>query len=157
MELRPALRRAWPDLAAGAIYVLIALLFVVQSLQYELGSLLRMGAGFFPLMLGSMLLVLGIAVAASGFVAEREQPVTGFPWRAIFLIAAALVVFPLIVRPLGLVPTVFLTTVLAGLAGARPNPVMVVVIAAGLTAVVLLVFVLGLQLRLRLFGDVLGF
>jgi hypothetical protein len=157
VEVRSALRRAWPDLAAGAIYVLIALVFVIQSLQYEIGSLLRMGAGFFPLMLGSALLVLGLAVGASGFVAEREQPVTGFPWRAIFLVAAALIIFPVIVRPLGLIPAVFLTTILAGLAGARPNPVMVVVIAAGLTVVVLVIFVLGLQLRLRLFGDLVGF
>jgi hypothetical protein len=156
LQIRQALARAWPDLVAGSIFALIGLVFVVQSLQYELGTLFRMGAGLFPLILAIALTGLGIGVMASGFVAEREEALNAFPWRAMILVPAAFIVFALTARPLGLVPALFASTILAGFASPNSKPVTVVVTAAGLTVLALLVFVVGLQLRLSLFGSWLG-
>ena len=52
-------RRSLPDILAGGIFVLIGGAFVVGSLGYELGTPLRMGPGYFPLLVGAILAALG--------------------------------------------------------------------------------------------------
>jgi hypothetical protein len=69
---------------------------------------------------------------------------------------ASIVFFGATVRGLGLAPTLFVTALLAALAGRRPGVVRALVTAAALTVLCLLVFVGLLQLRLPLLGPWLG-
>jgi hypothetical protein len=85
------------------------------------------------------------------------EPVRGpVPWTRAGLLAAAVLVFGLTVRGAGLVPALFLTAFLAGLAGRGTGPVRAALIAVALTVVCVLVFVFGLQLRLPLLGTWFG-
>lgn len=152
MDLRQALREAWPDIAAGGIFAAFGLFFAVQSLDYELGTLFRMGPGYFPLLLGIVLLVIGVAIAVSGLRGERAISVHSFPWRGMLLLSLAFVLFGLTVRGLGVAPAAFIATSLAGLASERVRPITALVIAAGLTAVTVLIFILVLQLRVPIIG-----
>jgi hypothetical protein len=45
------------DLLAGGTFVVIGLAFAVPSGRYELGSALQMGPGYYPLVLGGLLVV----------------------------------------------------------------------------------------------------
>ncbi len=74
------------------------------------------------------------------------------PWRAMALVVAAIVVFALGVRALGLVPALLLATFLAALAGRR-DAVRAAGVAVGLTVLCVLIFVVALQLRLPLVGS----
>lgn len=157
MDRRQALRKAFPDIAAGAIFVGFGLAFTLQSLTYEVGTPFRMGPGFFPLLLGVIMVVLGLLIIAGGFTTDREGWRADVPWRGLALITLALIFFGLTVRGLGVVPSLFVTTALAGLASVRVRPLTALVIAAALTATSVLVFLVALQLRLSLFGPWIPF
>jgi hypothetical protein len=146
-------RRSFADVLAGAIFVAIGLAFVVGSLGYELGTLLRMGPGYFPLVTGGVLAVLGLVIVVKGLVAGEKIAFGRIPWRSVVMIVAAIVFFGLTIRDLGFVPTVAVTALLTALASYRIRPLTAVAVAAGLTVLSWLIFIVGLQLRLPLFGD----
>jgi uncharacterized membrane protein YidH (DUF202 family) len=151
------------DLVAGGIFVALGLAFAIGARSYELGTAFRMGPGYVPFVLGSVLALLGFAVVGVGVVRWRqvgtisaETPHGSVPWRAIALLTASVIVFGAGVDPLGLVPALLVTTFLAALAD-RDNSVLAsAVIAMGLTVACVLIFVVLLQLRLPLLGPALG-
>jgi hypothetical protein len=150
-------RRSFPDILAGGIFVLIGGAFVVGSLGYELGTPLRMGPGYFPLLVGAILAALGLSIVLKGLVAGEVIVFGTIPWRAVTLIVVAVLFFGFTVRRLGFVPTSAVTAILTALASSRVRPLMAVAIAAGLTVASTLIFVVGLQLRIPLWGPWLPF
>jgi hypothetical protein len=152
-----------PDLLAGGVFVLLGLAFAIGGARYDVGSALRMGPGYVPLLLGGVLAILGLVIVAQAFLggdpharelADRERrPV---PWVPAALLVASVLFFGATVRGLGLAPSLFVTTFLAALAGHRTGVVRALVTAAGLTVLCLVVFVSLLQLRLPLLGPWLG-
>ena len=76
--------------------------------------------------------------------------------RRAALLTASIFVFGAGVDPLGLVPALLVTTFLAGLADRDNSVLAAAVIAVGLTAACVVIFVLMLQLRLPLIGSMLG-
>ena len=152
-------KRAVTDILAGLIFVAFGLAFAITSLSYEMGTPLRMGPGYFPLVLGGILVLLGLLIMGKGFIpgSGAEERLGSVPWRALFLIVLAVLFFGLTVRGLGLVPATAVTALLTALASYRTGILAAVGIAAGLTVLCVLIFVLALQLRLPLFGPWLPF
>jgi hypothetical protein len=146
------MHKARKELLAGATFVAFGLAFAVASAGYEVGTALRMGPGYFPLVLGGVLVLLGITIIVTGFVAGGDEDLGPVPWRSAVLLVAAVAFFGMTVRGLGLVPALLL----AALAGHRTGVVAAVVIAGGLTALCVLIFVMALQLPLPLVGPWLG-
>ena len=149
-----------PDLMAGGTFVVLGLAFAIGGARYDVGSALSMGSGYVPLMLGGILTVLGVVIVVASFrgvdptVANAERgPV---PWQRMGLLVAAILFFGFTVRGLGLGPSLLVTTFVAALAGHGTKPARAAVIAIGLTALCLGVFVGLLQLRLPILGDWLG-
>jgi putative tricarboxylic transport membrane protein len=159
VSLRVTCKRAVPDILAGLIFVAFGLAFAVTSLSYELGTPLRMGPGYFPLVLGGILVLLGLLIVGKGFISgsDAEERLGSVPWRALFLIVLAVLFFGLTVRGLGLVPATAVTALLTALASYRTGILAAVAIAAGLTVLCVLVFLVALQLRLPMFGPWLPF
>ncbi len=153
------LHDARKDLLAGGTFVGFGLAFAITSLSYDLGTPLRMGPGYFPLALGGLLVLLGLLIVGKGFISSSgaEGRFGSVPWRALFLIVVAVLFFALTVRGLGLVPATAVTALLTALASYRTGILAAVAIAAGLTVLCVLIFVLALQLRLPLFGPWLPF
>ena len=147
-----SLHAARKDLLAGGTFVVIGLAFAITSSTYEIGSLLRMGPGYYPLVLGSVLVLLGIMIAVSGFFAGSGEEIGSVPWKAMALLVAALLFFGFTVRGLGIVPALLVTVFLSGMAGHRARVIPAAVIAVSLTALSVLIFVILLQLRLPYFG-----
>ncbi len=146
------LHDARKDLLAGGIFVGFGLAFAITSTTYEVGGLLRMGPGFFPLVLGGLLVLLGILIAIKGFVAGDGSEIGPVSWKAAALLITGLLFFGFTVRGLGLVPSLLVTVFLSAMAGRRARVIPALVIAASLTALSVLIFVFTLQLRLPLFG-----
>lgn len=140
------------DLLAGGTFVFFGLAFAITSTTYEIGSALRMGPGYFPLVLGGMLTVLGILIAIKGFVAGEGDDLGPIPWKAAALLVAALLFFGFTVRGLGLVPSLLVTVFMTAMAGRGARVIPAAVISASLTALSVLIFVVVLQLRLPYFG-----
>jgi hypothetical protein len=150
-------RRSFPDVLAGAIFVLLGGAFAVGSLGYELGTPLRMGPGAFPLLVGITVAALGLAIVLKGLVAGEVITFGSIPWRAIATIVVAVLFFGFTVRRLGFVPTSAVTALLTTLASSRIRLLVAVAVAAALTAASTLIFVVGLQLRIPLWGPWLEF
>jgi Tripartite tricarboxylate transporter TctB family len=146
------MHKARKELVAGAVFVAFGLAFAVASARYEIGTALRMGPGYFPLVLGGVLVLLGIAIIVTGLTAGGDEDLGPVPWRAAALLVAAIVFFGVTVRGLGLVPALVVTTLLSALAAHRTGVVAAVAIAAGLTALCVVIFVTALQLPLPLIG-----
>jgi hypothetical protein len=145
-------RRSLPDVLAGGIFVLIGGVFVVGALGYDRGTPLRMGPGYFPLMVGAIVAVLGLAIIVKGLVAGEVIPSEAVPWRAVVLIVLAVVFFGFFIGSLGFVPTSAVTALLTTLASRRVRLLTALAVSAGLTVAATLIFVVGLQLRIPLWG-----
>lgn len=130
---------------------------MVGSLGYELGTPLRMGPGYFPLLVGVILSALGVAIVGKGLVAGEVISFGAVPWRAVGVIVVAVVFFGYSVRGLGFVPTAAVTALLTALASRRMRLLTAVAVAAGLTVAATLIFIVGLQLRIPLWGPWLPF
>ncbi len=144
------------DVASGIIFLVIGSAFAgIAYAQLGIGTALRMGPGFFPLVLGILLALLGIAILVRG-LQMSDEPITRPSWRAIVAITATPLIFALTLRGLGMIGSVALTTATASLATAEVTWRNRILIVAGLTAGTVILFVQLLGLNLPLIGRWLG-
>lgn len=134
------------DLAAGAATVLTGLGFMVVSAGYGLGQLSRMGPGYFPFAVGAILVALGMAMLIPAL--RRGGAFPRPEWRALLLNAGSILLFAAMVRPFGLLPAVMATALLCSLADPSTRPAPALVLAAGITLAIGVVFLALLRLPL---------
>jgi Tripartite tricarboxylate transporter TctB family len=144
--------RSPKDVLAGVIFVVFGLGFGFGATAYDIGDPVRMGPGFFPLVVGILLAILGVLIAATRSAEADLEAITAPPWRAVGLILGSLLFFGLTVRGLGLVPSTFVTALLASLASRETRLPMALLLAAALTVVSVAIFVVGLSVRMPLIG-----
>lgn len=152
-----AIQASRKDLASAAIFVALGAYFALEALNYELGSPLRMGPGFMPVFLGSVLVLLGLAIAAVAFTRTDEGEQQPFAWRGIVLVLGTILFFGATIRGLGFIPVVFITALVTALSSRENNLLAAVTIAVALTVLCLVIFVIGLGLMVPWFGPWLSF
>jgi len=140
------------DLGAGLIFILIGLagLYFGQDLRF--GSAARMGPGFFPYYVSLGIELIGVAIAARGFVVQGP-PIEAMKLRPLLCVVAALLVFGFAMEVLGLVFSAVALTVIATVAQRRPNWRDTLLLATGMTLFCVVVFVWALKQPLTLFGN----
>lgn len=144
------------DAAAGGLFVAVGLVFGVQSLGLEIGTALRMGPGYFPLVLSGLLIFFGMLIVLSAFKSEHVD-IGSLAWRGLLFILPAPVFFGLTVRGLGFVPSIFITSLIAGMASLKLKPLPALALALAITVFCTLVFSYALGLPFRRFGPWLQF
>jgi len=144
------------DIITGLLLMVVALFFGWQTTGLEIGTSLRMGPGYFPMVLSGLLFLLGLLVVIRAFGREGE-PLGRIAWRGICFILPAPIFFGLTVRGLGFVPALFLTTLIAAQASIRMRPLPALVLAVLVTIASTLIFSYGLGLPFRRFGPWLQF
>ena len=147
-----AARRALKDILAGGIFIAFGMAFALGALAYDVGTPLRMGPGYVPLALGILLAALGVGVIVKGFLAGEGDEIGGLDWRALILVTAAIVFFGVTIRGLGVIGALFGASLLASLARSQTSWKEALPIAAGITALSVVIFIVALQLRLPLVG-----
>ncbi|UXU76461.1 MULTISPECIES: tripartite tricarboxylate transporter TctB family protein [unclassified Paracoccus (in: a-proteobacteria)] len=143
------------DLTAGLLLMATAGFFGWQTMDLEIGSSLRMGPGYFPMMLSILLFALGALIALKS-LGREDEPIGPIAWRGILLILPAPIFFGLTVRGLGFVPALFLATLIAAQASRRMRPLPALILAILVTILSTLIFSYGLGLPFRRFGPWLG-
>lgn len=143
-------RRCSKDLLGGTFFVLVGLVFALGAPQYGLGSANRMGAGFFPLALGLLTVLLGAIMIVNGLRrAERPEPVA---IRSVIAVSASLSAFAILVNIAGLIPALAVAVGLAAL-GDRENHLRAILLLIVFCCVMAwLIFVVGLGSPASLFG-----
>jgi hypothetical protein len=134
---------------AGLLFVAIGVVTIVAASDYPLGTIRNIGAGYFPIMLGVILVGLGGAIAIKG-LAPAAEPIEGIALRPLFMVTAAVVAFALLVRPLGLAIATLALVAISSLAGRGFGVVRVLLLTAGLVALCagIFIYLLGLSFNL---------
>jgi len=151
-----AINASTKELVSGGLFAAFGAYFVAESLNYEVGTAFRMGPGFMPLLLGAVLVMLGIGVAASGLKKpdiELRDPVA---WRGLILISGVIVFFAVAIRGLGFVPVVVISAFVTAMASRMNSPLFAALLATGLTVMCGLIFKIGLGFQVPWFGPWLG-
>ena len=129
---------------------------VTLARDYGMGSGSRMGPAYFPTVLGTLLLLIGLASAVRALATDGE-PLGPIAWKALVLVTGGTVLFGLLLRPAGLVPACAVLILVSAAASVKFR---FDVRAIGLMLLLLvfcaLVFVEALGLRVTLFGTLLG-
>jgi Tripartite tricarboxylate transporter TctB family len=79
------------DFWAGLMFIGAGASFMLVSLNYPMGSAVRMGPAYFPTMLGGLLAVLGAMVFFRAFFSKIEHPLKVFSFRLPLLIASLVI------------------------------------------------------------------
>lgn len=146
---RRAMRKDWPDLIGGLALAAIGAAAAGWALtHYDLGSLRRMGPGFFPAALGAALAVLGLAVALPALWRGAEAPAV--EPRAALAVLAAILLFGFALPQAGLALSAALSVLVATIPAPHPGRVWRLVLAVAIAALAVLVFGLGLKMSLPL-------
>lgn len=135
----------------GALFIGLGGFFIYQCLNLELGTALRMGPGYFPLILAVILTLLGLVILIQSARVQGE-PLGPIALRGMAFILPAPIFFGLTVRGLGFVPSLFLIALIAAFASARMKAPMAVVLAIAITLFSVVVFSYALGLPFQRFG-----
>lgn len=144
------------DFLAGVAFTVIGAAYAFGSLAtLKVGQASNMGPGYFPLLLSGALVVVGLLVLLRSLRQEivRVGPVN---WRAIVLVSLVPLVFALTLPGLGMLPAVFLSTVVGILANRDAKLLPGLLTAAAITAVCVALFIWALGLPARPIGPWLG-
>jgi hypothetical protein len=138
------------DLVAAALVLGVGLLFVVHGFSYPMGSARRMGAGFFPVLLGILAMGLSLPLALRAFtVVETAERAA---WRPFLAVVGGVAAFAAALPTLGLGPALVLTVMLATLGDERPRLVDAAMLAVGLAVGAWAIFIVGLGLPIGFIG-----
>lgn len=116
----------------GVMFATIGLVGLVTSMDYPMGELRRIGAGFFPAMLSAFLLLSGIFQIGRAFF-QSDFAVPRISLRPAFMIALSTVAFGLAISTFGLVQAIAVSVIIAFFAGRdgrwRELPLIIILMA----------------------------
>lgn len=148
----PGLIRKPKDFFAGLLFLAVALGTFYVARDYSMGSARRMGPAYFPTLLAWALAGLSLILLVRSLFGGREA-MEGIALKPLALVILGAVAFALLLRPAGLVVAV-LAVVLVGAAGSSESrPLPALLLALGLAAGSVLVFVVGLEQPFPILGE----
>ncbi len=156
------------DFWGGVLFALIGLIFLVISKGiklgdsvllpgYAMGTPARMGPAFFPFWLGLILLALGVLIAIIGMRTQggEDSKLPKYHWGPILWVLGAVVMFGLILKPVGMLLAGFLLVVVSSIGNPEKFHTRdVILLAFGLVIFCAMVFVWGLKLPIPLCPDI---
>jgi hypothetical protein len=139
------------DFLAGLMFIAIGGTAMIIARDYPFGSALRMGPGYFPSVLGGILVVFGIWTLIIGLM--RQEPVKR-TWsvRALIVLPITALVFGYMMENAGFVPALLVLTVMSAWASPKFKLVEQSILAIGLTVLSVGLFIYGIGLPYPLFG-----
>jgi hypothetical protein len=150
METSVAIRNQ-KDFFAGILFTAFGAFFTFFSIQYPMRSAANAGPGYLPFYLGLLLMILGTVIALSALFPKADaEKVDRFDLRSLLLVLGGVVAFGVLLRPAGLILTLFAVIVISGLASHEFSWRDTLLNAAILIALCVTVFVWALKLQFQL-------
>ena len=147
------------DFFAGLMFSAIGGAFAIGATTYTVGEGARMGPGYFPLMLGIVLALLGAVVVFESLVAKTEDGdrIGGWAWRPLAFVLGANLAFGVLLGGLpriglpsmGLIVAIYALTLIASKAGNEFKLRDVLVLATILAVGSYLAFIALLKLQIQ--------
>jgi uncharacterized membrane protein len=149
------------DFWAGVMLIACGALAMYLARTYTFGNALRMGPGYFPIVLGGLLILFGLYILATSL--RSEEKLSGnWSLRALVIVPLSLALFGILMDPpeaiMGYVPSGFVPAMMVLIFGSATAStefrfVEVLLFSVFLTALSAAVFIYGLGLPYPLFGD----
>lgn len=147
----------WRDVYGGILLVLIGIGTIVEGSSHSMGSLTRMGAGYFPVILGVVLTATGGAIAlfslAKGGGSTELEPGEHFHLpdvRGFIAIISGIVAFIALATWWGFAPATFALVFISALGDREATLKSSVALAGVMTAILIGLFWYALRLPIRL-------
>lgn len=145
------------DFFSGLLFIVVGVAFAWGATTYNVGTGARMGPGYFPLILGICMAILGAFILFESLVIETEDgdKIGSWAWKPLFFIIAANLLFGLLLAGLpsigfpafGLIVAIYALTFVASLAGEEFSFKAVFVLATILAIMSYAAFILLLKLQ----------
>lgn len=145
------------DFFSGLMFMGVGIAFAWGATRYSIGTGARMGPGYFPLLLGSLLAILGGIITFKSLVVETEngEKVGSWAWKPLFFIILANLLFGVMlgglpsikVPAMGLIAGIYALTFVASLAGEEFKLKEVAILATVLAIMSYLAFIVLLKLQ----------
>lgn len=137
------------DFIGGCVVIAVAAVAFYQGLPLPFGTMGQVGPGMLPRALSILLGALGLLLLISSIAGGGER-IDRLTWRGPLFVLAAVVVFGLAIRPLGLIVAGPLAFGIGALASNEVRPGETLLIGAAMTAgcIGLFKFALGLAIPL---------
>jgi hypothetical protein len=133
------------DLWAGIMLIVIGAASIFIARGYPFGSTMRMGPGYFPSVLGAILVMFGIYVLIIGLRAAETITVR-CSIRALIFLTLSLVAFGVLMTHAGFIPAMALLVFGSASAGREFKLVEVLLLTVMLTGLSVAIFIWGLGL-----------
>ena len=147
------------DFFAGLLYMGIGIAFAWGATNYNIGDGARMGPGYFPLLLGIVLAVIGAIVTIRAMVVETAdgEPIGQWAWKPLIFIILANFLFGILlggvpslgIPALGVMVGIIVLTLVAAYAGPEFKLKEVIILAIILAVGSYVVFIWGLNLQMQ--------
>jgi hypothetical protein len=137
------------DVYAGLFFFLIGIVTVLEARGYSVGTARTMGPGYFPILLGYLLLMIGGGTAVRGLWLKGGG-IKISSIRPVLMVSGAVLSFALLLKPCGLI-LALLALVFISCLGSREFTIRYAVIlffVLAAVATILFVYILGLPLPL---------
>lgn len=145
------------DFFSGLMFTVVGAAFAFGASSYTVGTGARMGPGYFPLVLGIILALLGSAIMFKSLVVETAdgEKIGKWAWKPLFFIIAGNLLFGILLGGLpsiklpamGLIAAIFGTTLVVSKAGDTFDLKEVLVLSTVLSIGSYLAFVVLLKLQ----------
>lgn len=139
------------DFGSGLLFALAGIIGLVLTSSFEFGSTAEPGPGFFPIVLSTLLILIGIAVALSVLLRDVD-PMSAIAMRPFLLITCAVCIFAVCIERFGLMPSVFVTAIIASFARANYGWAHRILAAAGIALFSAALFIGALNLPVALWS-----
>ena len=154
------------DFYSGVLFSAFGVAFAWGAMTYNVGNGARMGPGYFPLIVGVLIAVMGSAIALKSLIVETEdgEPIGRIAWRPLLFVIGANIVFGVLLGglpsiglpPMGLIVAIYALTFIASLAGDQFSWKGVTILATILAVGSYLAFVVALKLQFPVWPTFIG-
>jgi hypothetical protein len=133
------------NLYAGLLLGFFGVTGLTVGWSYPIGTAFRMGPGYFPLIINSALMLLSLVIISTSFFGKVE-PAPKLHLRPLIFVLGGVVLFALLIIPLGLVLAATSLIAISRFGGWDVRFRQTVLLCVGLTIGAVLVFIYGLGL-----------
>lgn len=147
------------DFFSGVMFTAVGAAFAIGATTYNVGNGARMGPGYFPLMLGVLLAILGAIIIFQSLVVETPDgsPIGKWAWKPLAFVIGANLAFGVLlgglpsigVPAMGLIIAIYALTIIASLAGEHFKLRDVLVLATILAVGSYIAFIWALKLQIQ--------
>jgi len=145
------------DFYSGLLYTVVGAAFAYGATSYNIGTGARMGPGYFPLLLGTILAIIGGVILFKSLVVETPtgDRVGSWAWKPLSFIIAGNLLFGVLLGGLpsikfpamGLIVAIYGTTLVVSMAGDKFKLKEVLILATVLSVLSYLAFIVLLKLQ----------